>query len=949
MVDDDQALSKLVQKLVKAPIGSSKWRNAYDKAKNIIRFEKVTSISQSEVNSRFNGLVEKFSIIGNQRLSESLEEYKAELFKTSRSLTTDEEHNTSLKYDILHLLLALSSSENQDDTTIPKLNEVESETYSKDLTWEDIIQDDPLEGDHWKTSLEISSNDGYITEEEIEYEYDYESKPDQCSIQQIADDIQLAYPIDMDIDERADQEGLNMLVSQQYWRHDYHLEEDSFTEPKLLRNPCQTYKAAEWFRYGNTDDRENRKLVTEASILREVLSLFKGYESVIFIKRNDKLVCNEEFATQHISQGALKNLLKKFCSAGNMLQKLRQHSMENIHITSFGKTNQAFARTVYNLLNDFDRTISKLEGSTSFITDDASKAISLLKLQYELEPHLQYFKDLYDIIEGAPYENDDCCALSVYLICTLYEQALTCQSFQQLKTFNVIVDVMKETIAAYSRLMDEWIFNGTLAEDAVGEFFVSRNAAVHMDSPDFWSKGYTLKTLPQNFSTHFKNPLFSEIFLNQVFFTGKAVSLLLKLHKMVPDKVQPTYRPFSEIMSKVVGNGKQTSTSPLVRHQQTSENRDIFTLSLFPLADTSPIKTYDTKLSNREETASDCRGRMIEQELSRCVKMYIESPYMTAANMLNETLHKKGGLQNQMKLFASIYFMLENNLMHSFCQTLFEQMDNNNEVWFDQRILNRTFRETCDLNGYQETAFLELNLGESSDDTLNNRNGYKSMASKLELITFHVEIPWPLNNFIHADCLLDYSKVQRFLLRLKRAKYVLEKKTLFRDMKIKSDKQAMYFYSLRMKMIWLINSFWRYIMTTILHAETIEYRNRLSVLKDADEITALHDAYVRRIVDRCLLNDKATAIRKSLVSIFDLAEQMAILFKDYLEHTDPKTQIDPNRIKQFDSTIKNIEKSFNRSNDFIATSLTIMGRKANMPWFEALGLSLSCQVDKPLQ
>lgn len=45
----------------------------------------------------------------------------------------------------------------------------------------------------------------------------------------------------------------------------------------------------------------------------------------------------------------------------------------------------------------------------------------------------------------------------------------------------------------------------------------------------------------------------------------------------------------------------------------------------------------------------------------------------------------------------------------------------------------------------------------------------------------------------------------------------MEKKTLFRGrFKMeKSDARAMRFYSIRMRILWFINAFWRYMMTTV--------------------------------------------------------------------------------------------------------------------------------------
>jgi hypothetical protein len=93
-------------------------------------------------------------------------------------------------------------------------------------------------------------------------------------------------------------------------------------------------------------------------------------------------------------------------------------------------------------------------------------------------------------------------------------------------------------------------------------------------------------------------------------------------------------------------------------------------------------------------------------------------------------------------------------------------------------------------------------------------NVFKGLGSNSHL---NIKISWPLNNFIQQEHLPSYSKIQRFLLRLKRAKYVMEKKTLFRGrIKMeKSDVRAMRFYSIRMRILWFINAFWRYIMTTV--------------------------------------------------------------------------------------------------------------------------------------
>lgn len=68
---------------------------------------------------------------------------------------------------MLRLLLCLSSSSNQsyNHTSAAKGN-----TEKEAITWEDVIKEDPLEGDHWKSWPEEFSNDDYSDDDGYEFE-----------------------------------------------------------------------------------------------------------------------------------------------------------------------------------------------------------------------------------------------------------------------------------------------------------------------------------------------------------------------------------------------------------------------------------------------------------------------------------------------------------------------------------------------------------------------------------------------------------------------------------------------------------------------------------------------------------------------------------------------------------------------------------------------------------
>jgi hypothetical protein len=123
--------------------------------------------------------------------------------------------------------------------------------------------------------------------------------------------------------------------------------------------------------------------------------------------------------------------------------------------------------------------------------------------------------------------------------------------------------------------------------------------------------------------------------------------------------------------------------------------------------------------------------------------------------------------------------------------------------------------EACELSGYKEIAYIHI------DDNISKAN---DMTSCLSLVRFNVQINWPLNNFVQSSNLEEYTKITGYLMRLKRSKYVLEKRTLlFGRERSSSSRNTMRFYSIRIKMLWFVNAFWRYIMTTVSKHEYYYY------------------------------------------------------------------------------------------------------------------------------
>ncbi|KAI7900324.1 Spc98 family-domain-containing protein [Cokeromyces recurvatus] len=923
-MNEDELLGKLVHKITGLQFYSHSWKKAFEKAKYTIHYAKCTNTNETDVNDRYKGLVEKFSIKGHEEFSQALKQYKFKYLEDSRPIVVEEEINqTILKYDMLQLILSLSSSTNQNYKYIPALND----TFTKgtSLTWQDIIKEDPPQGDHWQTwPADSSTEDDDVSDDnesdsihsELEKQQQQQQQQQQHRLNNKLENFQFNFLSSMKIDEREGREGIYYLKAEQYWNKKFNLPIQDSTSGSILQNSYQLSNELGKLLY-NEEERQKLKTITEAGVIREILALLRGDSSVLFKYENERFKLEDIYLVQHLSRNALNNLLDEFCIFGNILLDLRKTIREIIKSKTYGQTSQAFAESIYKSLLDLNSFIATLEANSSFITKDTSQTISILKLRNTLDSSIYYFKTLHGILMNAPYEKNNALLLGSYFITVLYNFILISQSSGQLTLYNSLVNLLKDTLVPYGKWMDDWIFYGSLEGDRYKEFYVARKDNVNLYDFDFWKKGFEIKAVYQD-NNRYTCPLFDPLFMDPVHLLSyiEKTSFLVSKGSIYSTFNNRVLEQLTKSTSSKQNISEPPSPTPFGSQQTTT-----ITSILFPLLTKKDQENQIQSMINNGPLLFDQHFKYL---LDTC---YLEDPYINTADTLNNVLHEKCELKQQLKTLASVYLMLENDLMHSFCEALFLQIDNN-ELWLDPRLLNSTFINVCKANKYDE--FAQITVKE------NNVN-HSTLSSYLELIEFKVKIPWPLNNFIQIEHIPSYSKIQKFLFRLKRAKYVMEKKTLGRNKKIVySDEKQ--FYSIRMKLLWFINVFWRYMMTTILHAETIHFRNELSLSKDADEIAAVHALYIRHIMDRCLLNDKTNVIKKSIIKVLDMAELMKDIFVEYMQTDNNKADKE-----RFKASMNSIEYEFKRSNDFISRSLMIMGKKGGFPWFEHLASSLSIQ------
>jgi gamma-tubulin complex component 5 len=196
----------------------------------------------------------------------------------------------------------------------------------------------------------------------------------------------------------------------------------------------------------------------------------------------------------------------------------------------YGQTSQAFAAAIYKSLMDFDGLLSQSEVGTNFITRDPTQSISILKLRTTLDCSLQCFKAIHEIAIDTPYSEKNPRLISTYLISTFYGRALIAQSAGQLNMYDTLLYVLEQLLEPYGRIIDDWIFYGSLNGDRCNEFYVSRRDDVSTTDSNFWRDGFYMEQVEEEFIC-FPCPLFDNMIMSRIFFTGKAVNLLSQIEK----------------------------------------------------------------------------------------------------------------------------------------------------------------------------------------------------------------------------------------------------------------------------------------------------------------------------------------------------------------------------------------------------------------------------------
>jgi hypothetical protein len=208
----------------------------------------------------------------------------------------------------------------------------------------------PYDGDHWGQEVYSSASDD---------EYEFLVKTPEESVLQESRQQKM-------VDELS-----HVTLPSQYWRQPMTAERLPFS----IRNPntLQTSIQVDAFCSGNLTSQKH--VVNELDLIREVLFMLMGRDSLIFAMKDNQIVYRPLFSLAHLSDGALRSLMQQFLPHGNRMRQLKQFSQVEVKQNGpalFLTFTQEVCEGVFKKLADLEM---------EFVQDTPSRPTSLMFLE----------------------------------------------------------------------------------------------------------------------------------------------------------------------------------------------------------------------------------------------------------------------------------------------------------------------------------------------------------------------------------------------------------------------------------------------------------------------------------------------------------------------------------------------------------------------------------------
>ncbi|KAI9767023.1 MAG: hypothetical protein M1840_005982 [Geoglossum simile] len=565
-------------------------------------------------------------------------------------------------------------------------------------------------------------------------------------------------------------------------------------------------------------------LTTELQVVREVLFMLSGLPTSLFKMNtpNGKITWDKKYALGHSSQPSFHKILDSFAMFGEKLGDLRTWVKSKQTVLLM----QTFRASTEEWLREYNTALSDIQ--ERFIAPTPAIVVSLIEIHTEIQRRTRPLLELSMLV--TKLRNDSKLGPRKFQsLELLFDSACLHQMTGDAEIFQFMAKLFFECFQTYLKPIRVWMKEGEIQGHDDTFFIAATETAADVDLDSLWHDQYILR---QDDRGKIQAPKFLHAAVNKIFNTGKSVVFLKQLGGY-NKSITPEGEPILDFQTVCQSNG------------------------LGPLAPFSEL--FDTAFDN-----------------------WIKSKHQMSSQILRERLFSDCGLWRSLDALEYIYFHRDGALFTTISATLFEKIDRGKEAWNDPFLLTELVQSGFGSLRCVDAKKLAIRSQPGKYGDIHNRRRSVKILSSVS-ITY--SLPWPIANVVKMGSFSVYQRIFTFLLQVRRSMQMLERFRILKD-GLRSPTshdddddddddnggggETELYYALRHRLLWFSNTIYTYLTALVLVPNTSGMRQQLSEAEDMDAMIEVHESYVTRLENQCLLSPKLGPIYQAIISLLDL-------------------------------------------------------------------------------
>ncbi|CAO2826132.1 unnamed protein product [Amaranthus hypochondriacus] len=332
--------------------------------------------------------------------------------------------------------------------------------------------------------------------------------------------------------------------------------------------------------------------------------------------------------------------------------------------------------------------------------------------------------------------------------------------------------------------------------------------------------------------------------------------------------------------------------------------------------------------------------------LQECLTVYIKKQVDIIGSHMLSKLLQDWRLMDELGVLRAIYLLGSGDLLQHFLIVIFNKLDKG-ESWDDEfelnMILQESIRNSSDAMLLAAPDSLVVSItkphGLDGSDQQNTSvaptsrkvHEYSMGVNGLDVLNFTYKVSWPLELIANTEALRKYNQVMHFLLKVKRAKFVLDKvrRWIWKKKGVVTVNRKRH-WLVEQKLLHFVDAFHQYVMDRVYHSAWREMCQGIAAARSLDEVIEVHEAYLLSIQRQCfVVPDKLGAL---IASRINTILGLALDFYSILQTLNSGGPVSAIKAK-CQMEVDRVEKQFD---DCIAFLLRVLSFKLNVGHFPHL-------------